>query len=82
MKRSILLAAVLMTGIAAFAQSGAISGKVSGIPRAKALPGAFPPPPTPAVVYAVPLAGKPLLPVAGIVRVEGEEPFVIVPAAS
>ncbi len=64
MKRSFLFAAILMTSMAAFAQSGAISGKVSGIPRAKALPGAFPPPPTPAVVYAVPLSAKPMLPVA------------------
>ncbi len=64
MKSSFLFAAVLMTGMAAVAQSGAISGQVSGIPRAKALPGAFPPPPTPAVVYAVPLSGKALTPIA------------------
>ncbi len=47
---------VLLLGVSAWA--GNINGKVNGIPKPKALPGAFPPPPTPAVVWAVPIPAK------------------------
>ena len=49
---------LVITTVALAATTGSISGKVSGIPSAKAAPGAFPPPPLPAVVFAVPIPAK------------------------
>jgi len=55
--RTLFLILVAAT-LAMAAGTGSITGKVSGIPAAKAAPGAFPPPPIPAVVYAVPEPDK------------------------
>lgn len=56
MKRMIkLFTVVLLASAAAMAAgTGSISGTVAKIPAPKAMPGAFPPPPMPAVVFAVP----------------------------
>lgn len=55
-----LLSVVLLATAAAMAAgTGSISGTVAKIPAPKALPGAFPPPPMPAVVFAVPAKAAP-----------------------
>ncbi len=55
-----LFAVVLLASAAAMAAgNGSISGTVSKIPSPKVLPGAFPPPPMPAVVFAVPVGPAP-----------------------
>ncbi len=61
MKRFYTIVIFLLASLGAFAATGGISGKVANIPTPKALPGAFPAPPTPAVVFAVPL-GRPSAP--------------------
>ncbi len=58
-KKSFAIITILLLGtLVAFAATGSISGKISGIPKPQTLPGAFPAPPAPAVVYAVPLPEK------------------------
>jgi plastocyanin len=54
----LILSVCALASLAIAASTGSLSGKVTGVPAPKALPGAFAAPPAASVVYAVPVKGS------------------------